>query len=106
MRAGRSHRESPSRASTGLLPFSLAFYEGDVTVDWQVRKTLNCSARQWPLHFYPIELGSFSNSQDNARVMSRQITSAADFHPAPLQVLCLIRYARAHCIRVRLAADQ
>ena len=76
----------------------------DVTVERQLRQSLDRAAGQRPLHFQPVDLRSLANSEDDPRIMRRQIASTSNFHPATPEISCLIGNAGTDGIAICLLA--
>ena len=68
--AGESHLSAQNARRWGtcaddhssLLPFTLAFNDGDVAVDGQISKTFDSAAGLGPFHLQPVQFGAVANS--------------------------------------------
>ena len=47
---------------SSLLPFTLAFNDGDVAVDREIGKALDAAAGLGPFHLQPVQFGALANS--------------------------------------------
>src|SRR5260370_5025695 len=94
------------RLSVQLLPLWFSFHDCDVPVDGKIAEALCSAPRLRPLHLDGIDCRPFPQSQNHARIMRRQVTPAADFHPAAPQISRLIGDTRADGVGIRLFPDQ
>src|SRR5260370_11303993 len=90
----------------GLLPLPSSLNNSNVAIDRQIREALDAPSGLRPLHFQPIDLRAFPDSQYHAGIMRRQETPSANFHAVALQIARLIRDSRPDGIGIGLASDQ
>ena len=55
---------------------SLPFYDFDVAVSHQVRESIDPRRRSGPMYFKPIQVAGWTQTQNFARIMGREIASA------------------------------
>src|SRR6266849_2243778 len=94
------------KLSGGLVPTALSLDNIDVAIDWETGEALCLSARQRPLHFYPVEFIALAETQHDTRVMRGEVAATADFHAALLQIAYLIGDARADGVGIGFLPDE
>src|SRR6266852_7861724 len=90
----------------GLVPTDFSLDNIDVAIDRKIGEALCLSARQRPLHFYPVESIALAETQHDTRVMRGEVAATADFHAALLQIACLIGDARADGVGIGFLSDE
>src|SRR6266851_8907502 len=90
----------------GLLLLPSSLNNSNVAIDRQIREALDAPSGLRPLHFQPIDLRAFPDSQHHAGIMRRQETPSANFHAPALQIARLIGDPRADGVGIRLPSDQ
>src|SRR5438105_10945193 len=101
-----SGEERSRHRGSQLAPFLFALHDCDVPVDGEIGEVLRSAPRLRPFHLERIDRRPFPQSQNHARIMSREIAAPGDFCTLAYQISGLIRNNRADAVRIRLLSDQ
>src|SRR5690348_14158053 len=87
-------------------PVRLAFDDFDVAVDGKSSEALHEATGLRPLDFEPVDFFVFGETENDARIVRREIAAAADLETRLLQIASLIGNVSADGIRIGFRADE